>query len=310
LTRLPRERTDEADVHLRSTLTLIALLCGLTAMPVFASPSVGSDWIRFRHVGTQNSPVPTIFITPKPFAVEGPYPTEMIVVTNADYRVARALAMRRPCPPPPPGLRGPTGTTEVSASTHSKVSVQCILAPEYTCALYSDLLKLESVRVATRRTQSLVVIGKFFGCEQNVFGPFEATNIAFPVFAIERDIALGDTANLEVRNPTSVLYCIELLDHPAEHLELVLDGRRIKSRAWGAHPDSGCHLIRPGETLSRKIDLRAAFATEQLQEGKFCSLVRWSVLQPNPAPTRRTLRICEAMPPQEVPNETNWVRDD
>ncbi len=159
---------------LRSVLALLTII--LAPLEALGAES-GMNWIRFRSIGWQDQPLPTIWITTDQRFVKkevfgrdclsGCY--DVVVLDPAEYNKVAVFARERKCSTihmePLPDF----GTIEVSESANGQESALCVLSRVDACGYFLDVQNLTQNQEFGKLIPFIAELGRRIGCKGSMF---------------------------------------------------------------------------------------------------------------------------------------------
>ena len=151
---------------LRSVLALLKII--LAPLEAIGAES-GMNWIRFRSIGWQDQPLPTIWITTDQHFVKKERFHDLVVLPPAEYNKIAVFARERKCSAihmePLPDF----GTIEVSESANGQESALCVLSRVDACGYFLDVQKLTQNQEFGKLIPFIAALGIRIGCKGSMF---------------------------------------------------------------------------------------------------------------------------------------------
>ncbi len=151
---------------LRSVLVLLTII--LAPLEAIGAES-GMNWIRFRSIGWQDQPLPTIWITTDQRFVKKQVLHAFVVLPPAEYNKIAVFARERKCSTTHMEPLPDFGTIEVSESANGQESALCVLSRVDACGYFLDVQNLTQNQEFGKLIPSITELGRRIGCKGPMF---------------------------------------------------------------------------------------------------------------------------------------------
>lgn len=108
--------------------------------------------------------------------------------------------------------------------------------------------------------------------------------------------AKGNSAVVEIGNPTRLRWCLVPVSFSTSQFQLLLNNRGVPNKTVNLNLSTRCLYIEPGESMHRMVDLSRAFTAEQLRLGKLCYTFSYGMDDPHSENLSELGTICEGRP--------------
>jgi hypothetical protein len=90
------------------------------------------------------------------------------------------------------------------------------------------------------------------------------------VFGMNRVQSHGSLVAIEVNNRTPDTWCINPLSFSPSQFEIKIGNRVVQSRSISPYLTVACRIVKPGEVLMKRVNLKDGFSEDEIKNGVLC----------------------------------------